>query len=131
MPLSFPELSQYTDWGILAMRLMVGAVFFTSGFSHLKQPQERAKSIGMSVPFTIFLGLAEVLGSVAVMVGFLTQWAAMGLILFMFGAIYMKAFQWKTGFWGEKSSGWHYDLVFVVMNLVILLTDGGRFVVMR
>jgi len=33
---------------------------------------------------------------------------------------------WHTGFWGEKASGWHYDLVFVVMNLVILFTDGRR-----
>ena len=30
-------------------------------------------------------------------------------------------------FLGEKSSGWHYELIFVIINLVILLTDGGRF----
>lgn len=35
------------------------------------------------------------------------------------------------GFWGEKSYGWHYDLAFVVMNLVILFTGGGRWVLMR
>jgi uncharacterized membrane protein YphA (DoxX/SURF4 family) len=35
--------------------------------------------------------------------------------------------KWHTGFWGEKSMGWHYDLLFIVMNLVILTTGGGRF----
>jgi putative oxidoreductase len=39
----------------------------------------------------------------------------------------MKAVKWHTGFWGEKSSGWHYDLLFIAMNLVILCTGGGRF----
>jgi hypothetical protein len=35
---------------------------------------------------------------------------------------------WKIGFWGGRAYGWHYDLMLLVMNLVILLTGGGRFV---
>jgi putative oxidoreductase len=42
------------------------------------------------------------------------------------GAIDWKVVKWKTGFWGEKASGWHYDLLFIVMNLTILCTGGGR-----
>jgi putative oxidoreductase len=60
----------------------------------------------------------------------LIQPAAIGLILVMLGAIQKKAFVWKTGFWGEKSGGWHYDLMLVLMNLVILTTDGGRYVLL-
>jgi hypothetical protein len=41
-------------------------------------------------------------------------------------AIDWKVVKWKTGFWGEKTSGWHYDLLFIVMNLTILCTGGGR-----
>ena len=63
--------------------------------------------------------------------GVLTQLAAFGLILIMFGAIQKKIFAWHTGFWGEKASGWHYDLIFVLMNLVIAFTDGGAYVLMR
>jgi putative oxidoreductase len=44
----------------------------------------------------------------------------------MLGAAYKKIVKWKTGFWGEKSMGWHYDLLFIAMNLVILTTGGGR-----
>lgn len=44
----------------------------------------------------------------------------------MFGAVCMKVVQWKTGFWGDKASGWHYDLLFIVMNLTILTTGGGH-----
>ena len=128
--LTIPGAMLYVDWALLFMRLMVALVFGISGYSHLKSPQERAKSIEMSVPVTIFLGAAELAGAIALAVGVLMQWAAVGLILIMFGAIYMKAAKWKTGFWGEKSMGWHYDLLFVVMNLVILTTGGGHLALM-
>jgi len=121
----FPALSRFTDLGLLLLRLMVGLVFVTSGYSHLTNPAERAKSIGMSEGFTIFLGIGEVAGGLGVAAGVLTQLAAVGLILIMLGAIERKIFVWHTGFWGEKSSGWHYDLIFVLINLVIAFTDGG------
>ena len=44
----------------------------------------------------------------------------------MFGGIYRKVVKWKTGFWGERASGWHYDSLFVAMNLTILCTGSGR-----
>ena len=127
----FPQLARITDLGILLLRLMVGLLFVTSGYSHLKDPAARAKSIGMSKAFTIFLGIAEVAGGLGVAAGVLTQLAAIGLIIIMLGAIQKKIFTWHTGFWGEKASGWHYDLMIVLMNLVILLTNGGSYVLMR
>lgn len=127
----FPVLSGFTDLGILLLRLMVGLVFVTSGYSHLKDPEARSKSIGMSKGFTVFLGLAEVAGGLGVAAGVLPQIAAFGLILIMLGAIQKKMFVWHTGFWGEKSSGWHYDLIFVLMNLLIAFTDGGSYVLVK
>jgi putative oxidoreductase len=127
----FPQLARFTDLGLLLMRLMVALVFVTSGYSHLKHPAARAKSIGMSKAFTIFLGIAEVSGGLGVAFGVLTQLAAFGLILILLGAIEKKIFAWHTGFWGEKSSGWHYDLMFVIMNLVIAFTDGGAYVLLK
>src|ERR1700694_3072155 len=125
----FPQLARFTDLGLLLLRLMIGIVFLSSGWNHVKDPTTRSKSIGMSKGFTIFLGSAEIAGSLGIMLGVLQQLAAIGLILIMLGAIYKKIFAWHTGFWGEKASGWHYDLTFVVMSLVVLFTDGGRYVV--
>lgn len=127
----FPQLARFTDLGLLLLRLMVALIFVTSGYSHLKDPATRAKSIGMSKAFTIFLGTAEVAGSLGVAFGVLTQLAAFGLILLMLGAIQKKIFAWHTGFWGEKGSGWHYDLMIILMNLVIAFTNGGSYVLMR
>lgn len=124
------RLLPYADLALLLMRLLVGAVFVTSGWSHAKDPVTRGRSIGMSPGFTRFLGLAEMAGGLGVALGVLTQLAALGLILVMLGAIQKKIFVWQTGFWGEHGTdGWHYDLMFVAMCLVIATTGGGRFVV--
>ena len=125
------QLARFTDLGILLLRLMVGLIFVTSGYSHLKDPAARAKGIGVSKTFTIFLGAAEVAGALGVAFGVLTQLAAVGLILIMLGAIEKKIFVWHTGFWGEKASGWHYDLILVLISLLIAFTDGGAYVLMR
>ena len=127
----FPRLAAFTDHGLLLMRLLVGLIFAASGWNHLRDPEARGRSIGMSKGFTAFLGAAELLGGIGVAVGVLTQLAAGGLILIMFGAIQKKIFAWHTGFWGKESSGWHYELMLVVMNLVILVTNGGRFVLWK
>jgi putative oxidoreductase len=126
-----PELARFTDFGFLLLRLMVGVVFIASGWNHLKDPAGRSKSIGMSKAFTVFLGSVEVVGSLGVIFGVLTQFAAIGLIVLMLGAIQKKLFVWHTGFWGKDAYGWHYDLMMIVMNIVIAVTDGGRFVLWK
>jgi putative oxidoreductase len=122
-----PLLSVYLDIALLLMRIMVAVVFIYSGWQHVADSDKRSKDIGMPKGITIFLGLAEVAGGLGVGFGVLTQLAALGLILIMLGAIAKKAFQWKTGFWGRDGQGWNYDLLFVVMNLVILTANGGRY----
>ena len=127
----FPQLAQLTDLCLLLLRLMVAAVFVTSGWRDIKNSEERAKSIGMTPAFTMFLGVAELAGGSGVAFGLLTQLAAIGLILVMLGAIHRKIFVWHTGFWGEKASGWHYDLMLLLMNGVIACTDGGKYVLWK
>ncbi|MGD0345960.1 MAG: DoxX family protein [Terracidiphilus sp.] len=124
---TIPGAMAYADWSLLLLRLMLALVFGASGFNHLRQPKERAASIGMSVPFTIFLGAAESAGALALVAGFMAQWAAIGLILIMLGAIQKKIAAWKTGFWGEKSMGWHYEVLIITMNLVIVTMGPGKF----
>lgn len=80
----------------------------------------------MSKGFTISLGLAELAGSLGVILGILAQPAAIGLILIMLGAIQKKIFVWRTSFWGKSGTdGWSYDTMLIVMNLTILTGGGG------
>jgi putative oxidoreductase len=125
--MQLPGLLQFSDYALLFMRLLVGLVFITSGWRHFQDPVARGKSIGLTPGFTRLLGMAELASGLGVALGILIQFAALVLILVMFGAIHRKIFIWKTGFWGPHGDGWSYDLFFVAMNLVIATTGGGRF----
>lgn len=125
-PVILPQLARFTDVALLFLRFMVGAVFLTSGWKHLADPEARSKDIGMSKGLTFFLGAAEFAGGLGVMSGVLAQLAALGLILVMLGAIQRKIFVWHTGFWGKTgTNGWSYELMLVAMCLVIATTGGG------
>src|SRR5215471_8793631 len=128
---TFPSLLQFEDAALFFLRLVVALVFGASGYYTLRDPVGRGKSFELGKTAAIGLGLAEVLGSLGLVTGVLVQLAAIGLILIGLGAIQKKVLKWKTGIWGENNSGWHYDLMFIAMNLVIVTTAGGRWVLMR
>ena len=120
-------MARFTGVALLLLRIMIGIVFLTSGWKHLQDPEGRSKSIGMSKGFTIFLGAAELAGSLGVILGVLAQLAAIGLILILLCAIQKKIFVWRTGFWGNSgTNGWSYDMMLVVMKLVVVTTGGGN-----
>ncbi len=125
----FPRLEPFTPYALVFLRLMVGLVFVDSGYNDLKNPDARSASLGLPKGVLVFLGVAELLGGIAVIVGFLPQLASVGLILIMLGALQKKMFVWKTGFWGKDGFGWNYELILVSMLVVILCTNGGPFVV--
>jgi putative oxidoreductase len=124
------HVDQFTDSALLFLRVMAGVIFADSGYEDLKDPEARSKSIEMPKGFTIFLGVAEVAGGAAVILGVFQQLAAIGLVLIMLGAVQKKLFVWKTGFWGKSGLGWSYELTLISMLLVIVATDGGRFVIL-
>src|SRR4029453_3783277 len=124
----FPQLLQFSDLALLCLRRVIAVVFSESGRRHASDPVGRAASIGLSPGVTRVLGWGELAAALGVALGILTQGAALGLMLISLGAIQKKLFVWHTGFWGEQTYGWHYDLLFLVANLVILTTGGGRFV---
>jgi uncharacterized membrane protein YphA (DoxX/SURF4 family) len=40
----FPQLASFEDIALLLLRLMVAAIFASSGWSHLKDPEGRARA---------------------------------------------------------------------------------------
>lgn len=121
----FPELAHFADPSLLLLRLMLAAVFATSGWSHVRDPRERGESIGMPPAVTAVLGAIEIAGAASIALGVYAQIGGLLLIGVMLGAIGKKIFVWKTGFWGDGSGGWYYDLLYLVGNLVIVTTGGG------
>lgn len=126
----FPALAALTDLALLLLRLLLAALFGTSGWAHATRPAERGESIGMSPGVTRVLGIVELVGAASLALGIFAQVGAILLIGVMLGAIQKKAFVWETGFWGDEGQGWFYDLLYLVCCLVILTTGGGSLTVL-
>lgn len=113
------------DWGVLALRFAVGIIFIVAGVAKWKMwsaPPE------MNVdPLFKFLSIVEPLGGLALIIGFLTQWAAGGLALIMFGAILFKMNVWHIGFNTDTGPGWSYDLVLLASNIAIICWGAGKY----
>jgi len=65
----FP-LTDFADTAILLLRLMVGLIFFTSGWKDATNSEARSKDIEMSKGFTVFLESWSVPGLWAWSLGF-------------------------------------------------------------
>lgn len=112
-------------YALLLLRFIIAVIFFSSGKSHVQQPVERGKSIGISPEVTKTLGIMEIVGAISIALGIFTQIGSLILMIVMVGAIQKKVFVWKTKFYEVKSYGWHYDLLLLLGLLVIFTTDGG------
>lgn len=121
----FPALLDYSDLALFLLRIWLAILFGWSGWSHVTKPRERAESIGLSPGATFVVGAVEVTASALLVVGLWDQAAAAALVMVMLGAIYKKVFVWKSGFWGQGATGWYYEVLYLVCNLVVVTTGGG------
>ncbi|MFL9844865.1 DoxX family protein [Flavobacterium rhizosphaerae] len=122
------DLTAYTAAALLLLRIIIAIVFFSSGKSHVANPVERGKSIGLPPAATTVLGIAEIAGAISIAFGVFTQVGAVLLMCTMLGAMYKKIVVWNTGFYAKEGYGWHYDLLLFLGCLVLFTTAGGMYV---
>lgn len=113
---------------LLALRVIVAIVFFSSGRSHLADPIKRGESIEMSPDMTRIVGILEVIAAISIAFGLVPQAGAFIIIIIMLGAIKKKIVDWNVGFYAKEGFGWHYDILFLVAALIILATNGGKYI---
>lgn len=110
---------------LLVMRLIVGAVFLYVG-SYSKLMMWSTPPEGMPAGMILlmkFLCIVEAIGAVAVIVGFLTRWAAAGLAVIMVGAVGFLKMMQLAFFTGQQGSGIDY-VVLLFAGCLILAAFG-------
>ena len=106
----------FQDYGLLLLRIIVGAIFIVHGWSKIK---------AKSGKFFVFLGAAETLGGIASVLGFLTQFANIGFLIIMLSAIYMKEFKWNVKFVEQEKMGWEFDAIILAATVILIILGAG------
>jgi putative oxidoreductase len=116
-------LSDYSGWGTVALRIVVGIVFVVHGWPKVKNPSGIAKAVWGGITFIGLLqGLVEFLGGVAVILGLWVAPISLVFAVIMLGAIYFKVFKWKAPFMSTSGPGsWEFDLVLLAAALALAL----------
>src|SRR6266496_4033302 len=108
----FASLHHFSDVALLVLRLGLGAVFLSHGLGKRKlwsmQPSQQMPA-GMLRNLRI-LSIAEPAGGLGLLVGFLTQLAALGLVIVMLGALQFLITKVHRKFTGDNG-GWEFEFM--------------------
>jgi uncharacterized membrane protein YphA (DoxX/SURF4 family) len=111
---------------LLFLRISLASSFWVHGRQKLAMwkmsPNEQMSKKMLNV-FKI-LSVTEPLGAIALLFGFLTQYAALGLFIIMLGALYFKIKVWKKKF--SEAGGWEIDLIILAGLFLLLVSGAGR-----
>jgi uncharacterized membrane protein YphA (DoxX/SURF4 family) len=122
----FPSLKQQSDWVILIVRLILAGAFIYHGYQ--KWPLWSGVPEGMpqwlGVTFQI-LSVLEPLAGLALLVGFMAEWAALVTGLIMVGAISFKVFMLQVPYAASNGTGWEFDLALFGLSLVMMMHGAG------
>jgi putative oxidoreductase len=127
------------DLALFILRVLLGLVFFPHGAQkvfgwfggHGFSAAMTSFTVNLGIPaFFAFLAiLAESLGAVALLTGFLTRIAAFGLTCNMVVAVFM--IHLKNGFFmnwlgNQKGEGIEYHILVVAITLALMIKGGGK-----
>jgi len=130
-------LGTYPSWSRFVVRLALGVVFVAHGGQKLfgwfggqglrATAQTFQRYLRIPPAATTFAVLVEFLGGVAMIVGFLSRPAAVGLIVIMLVAI-AKVHRPHGFFLASQpgqSNGWEFNFVLIAMALSVLIGGAG------
>lgn len=123
----FASLHASQDWGLLVLRLVVAATFLAHGRAKWgmwkQKPSDKMPASMLNI--MRLLSICEPLGGAALILGFLTQLAALGLAIIMLGALNLKIRTMKTPYMGTEKAGWEWELLILGGNVALFFAGGG------
>jgi uncharacterized membrane protein YphA (DoxX/SURF4 family) len=114
------------DAGLLSIRLGLAAVFITHGALKLASVagvMAMFVKLGMPGWLGVAVGIVELLGGAAMLVGAYMKYAGYALAAIMVGAI--LTMKWKMGF----SGGWEFEFMLLVASLGMAWLGAGEYAV--
>jgi uncharacterized membrane protein YphA (DoxX/SURF4 family) len=114
------------DAGMFAVRFGLAGVFIVHGAMKLatvSATMTMFASMGMPGWLGVVVGVIELLGGAAMLLGVYVRYAGYALAAVMIGAI--LAVKWKAGFVG----GWEYDFMLLTASLGVAWFGAGEYAI--
>lgn len=117
--------------GISIVRFVLGVIFFMHGAQKvlgwfggqgLASTVQMMSGMGLPIFIVYLVAFGELLGGIALMVGFLSRLAALGIAIIMAGAI--VTVHGKNGFF-LQNQGYEYNLALIAMSVAVIMAGGG------
>ena len=129
----FASLHQYRDVALLLLRLTLGTIFLLHGVPKrgLWSAQPSAQLPASMLTKLRILSIAEPAGALGLIFGFLTQLAALGLVIVMLGAIQFLVTKVHRKFKEANAPGWEFEFMLMIVALALAIMGGGKFALDR
>ncbi len=115
------------DAALLVLRVVLAVIFTHAAYPKLMFWSGTPEGISPGLAMLMkLLSIAEPLGSAAVLIGFLTRWAAGGLAIVVTGAIYVTQFIMHIGFATATAPGWNFPFSILGGCIVLVTFGAGR-----
>lgn len=116
--------SKSQNAALLILRMIIAAIFFVAAYGKFPFWSSNPYNLGsFDLNLNRFLSIAECLGGLAILIGFLTRLTATCLAIIMLGAIYYTTYVFHIGFVTPTSAGWNFPLS-VFAGCIILMAFG-------
>lgn len=129
----FDYLLTYPEWGPLIIRLVLGAAFVGHGYPKLFGGAYAGfagwlDSIGIRPGkfWALVVGVVEFFGGIALILGVLTQIAALLIAIDMLVAL-IKVKWGRSRYIEMEKAGWELDLAYLAMAIAILVLGPGAY----
>ncbi|MDO8554961.1 MAG: DoxX family protein [bacterium] len=125
----FPQLFAYQLLALFVLRVILGLIFIGHGYSKLFKSFNATSTFFKSInlkPAKVWVwgvGITELLSGILMLLGFLTQIAAILILLIIAGALIKVKI--KEKFLG----GYEFDLLVLAAALVVLFSGAGIFAI--
>lgn len=125
--------SKLQNFSLLMTRVVVAVIFFFAGWAKFSFWTTTPEGFPAGMIILIkFLSIVEPLGALALVIGFLTRWAAAGLAIIMIGSIFVLSFTMNTNFFTTPQGlGWDYNLLLLTCCTALLSFGAGKWSVDR
>ena len=129
----FASLHQYGDFALLLLRLTLGTIFLMHGLPKkgLWSAQPSAQMPASMLRNLRILSIAEPAGALGLIFGFLTQLAALGLVIVMLGAIQFLVTKVHRKFKEQNAPGWEFEFLLLIIAFSLFIMGGGKYALDR